>query len=47
VIEQQVAVKMAGAVRVDDVAAITTGVHPELIANHVRSHASAPLQRTI
>ena len=37
---------MAGAVRVDDVLAMTrAGVHPELICNHVRSHGMAmPLQ---
>ena len=45
-IEQQVGRQMAGAVRVDDVLAMTrAGVAPELIINHVRAHGMAtPLQ---
>jgi hypothetical protein len=46
IIEQQVGRQMAGAVRVDDVVAMThSGVAPELIINHVRAHGmAAPLQ---
>ena len=46
IIEQQVGRQMAGAVHIDDVLAMTrAGVHPDLIANHVRAHGMiAPLQ---
>ena len=46
IIEQQVGRQLAGAVRVDDVIAMTrAGVAPDLIVNHVRTHGmAAPLQ---
>ena len=46
IIEQQIGRQLAGAVRVDDVIAMTrAGVAPDLIANHVRAHGmAAPLQ---
>ena len=46
IIEQQIGRQLAGAVRVDDVIAMTrAGVAPELIMNHVRAHGMvAPLQ---
>ncbi|MFZ1935515.1 MAG: glycine zipper domain-containing protein [Thermoguttaceae bacterium] len=46
IIEQQIGRQLAGAVRVDDVIAMTrAGVAPELIMNHVRAHGmAAPLQ---
>jgi len=46
IIEQQVGRQMAGAVRIEDVIAMTrAGVAPELIINHVRAHGMAtPVQ---